>query len=139
MKIAFLCTANSARSQMSEGLARSLSGSHIEVYSAGSKPTDKVNPYAIAVMKEIGIDISHHTPKGIEALPTDLDLLITVCSNAAEECPMLPGYKVIHWNLPDPASVDGDEENKLTAFREIRDEIKRRTQILLKELLQPVS
>jgi arsenate reductase len=139
MKIAFLCTANSARSQMSEGIARSLSENAIEVYSAGSKPADQVNPYAVTVMKEIGIDISHHTPKGIEELPKNLDLLITVCSNAAEECPMLPGYKVIHWNLPDPASVDGDEENKLTAFREIRDEIKRRTQILLKELLQTVS
>ncbi len=139
MKIAFLCTANSARSQMSEGLARSLSGNAIEAYSAGSKPAEQVNPYAVTVMKEVGIDISHHKPKGIEALPKELDLLITVCSNAAEECPVLPGYEVIHWNLPDPASVGGDEENKLTAFREIRDEIKRRVQILLKDLLQTVS
>ena len=121
-KVLFLCTHNSSRSQMAEGILRALYGKYYEVYSAGTKPT-KVHPYAIEVMKEIGIDISQHKSKGIKDLPPiEFDYVITVCDRAKEECPFFPGgKKYLHRSFEDPSQV---EEEKLKAFRKVRDEIK---------------
>ncbi len=120
-RILILCTANSARSQMAEGVLRNLAGDRYEVFSAGSRATS-VNPYAIQVMREIGVDLSSHTSKTFAPfLGQPFDAVITVCDNAAENCPFLPGqYNRIHWSFPDPAAVEGDAE-KLQAFREVRD------------------
>jgi len=125
MRILFLCVANSARSQMAEGLARQAFQGKAEVQSAGSKPGN-VNPYAIQALKEIGIDISSHTSKSVDDIaPEGLDLVITLC--AEEVCPIMPvKTKKMHWPLPDPASVTEEGEPKLQKFREIRDEIQAR-------------
>ena len=120
-RVLILCTANSARSQMAEGVLRLLAGDHYDVFSAGSRATH-VNPYAIQAMSEIGVDLSGHTSKTFEPfLGQPFDAVITVCDNAAENCPFMPGqYHRIHWSFPDPAAVEGDDE-KLQAFREVRD------------------
>ncbi len=120
-RILILCTANSARSQMAEGVLRNLAGDRYEVFSAGSRATS-VNLYAIQAMREIGVDLSDHTSKTFAPfLGQPFDAVITVCDNAAENCPFLPGqYNRIHWSFPDPAAVEGDAE-KLQAFREVRD------------------
>lgn len=104
-RILFLCVANSARSQMAEGLARALLGDRVEVLSAGSQPS-KVNPYAIEAMAELGIDISGHRSKSVDEIdPRGLDVAITLC--AEEACPILPGtVRRLHWPIPDPASSD---------------------------------
>ena len=125
-KILFLCVANSARSQMAEGLARHLWGKEALVQSAGSQPS-RVNPLAIAAMKEAGIDISNHRSKSVDEIdPSTVDTVITLC--AEEVCPVFLGKaERIHWPLPDPAaSQDGTEEMKLQRFREVRDEISKR-------------
>ena len=132
MKILFLCVANSARSQMAEGLARQILGTKAEVLSAGSNPST-VNPFAIEALKEIGIDISKHKSKSIDEIDLkNLDLVITLC--AEEVCPILPiKAKKLHWPLPDPASRKGGHEEILSAFRNVRDEIKKRLQEFLVE------
>ena len=118
--ILFLCVANSSRSQMAEGLARHFFGDRAKFLSAGSQPS-KVNPLAIQVMKEVGIDISAHQSKSVDKInPKDIDLVITLC--AEEVCPVfLEKAKHLHWPFPDPASVSGSEEERLAAFRKIRD------------------
>jgi len=120
-RILILCTANSARSQMAEGILRWLGGDDYDVHSAGSKATN-VNPYAIEAMDEIGMDIRAQFSKTYERyLGQPWDAVITVCDNAAEACPFLPGqYTHIHWSFPDPAAVEGDDA-KLQAFRDVRD------------------
>jgi arsenate reductase len=121
--ILFLCTHNSARSQIAEGLLRSFYGDKYNVKSAGLEPTT-VNKYAIKVMKEIGIDISHQTSKSIENFTDErFDYVVTVCDNAKETCPFFPGNKLIHRGFEDPSSIRESEEEKLKAFRKIRDEI----------------
>ena len=122
--ILFLCVANSARSQMAEGIARSLAPEGIKIMSAGSYPTS-VRPEAVAVLKEIGIDISGHRSKNVSEIPTsDVDTVITLC--AEEECPVFLGKAHrLHWGLPDPAASKGTEEVRLNAFRQIRDELRR--------------
>lgn len=127
IKILFLCVANSARSQMAEGLAKAALGDKALIQSAGSKPS-RVNPLAIQVLAEIGIDISHNRSKSVDEIdPATVDTVITLC--AEEECPVFLGKaERLHWGLPDPASVQGTEEEKLMKFREIRDEIKKRIQ-----------
>lgn len=122
MNILFLCVANSARSQMAEGLARKIFGPKHTIQSAGSGAT-YVNSYAIAVMKEIGIDISHHTSKSVHSLDlSSLDLVITLC--AEEVCPVLPvKTQKLHWPIPDPAGKGYSEEKQLEGFREARDRI----------------
>jgi arsenate reductase len=124
-KILFLCVANSARSQMAEGLARSLYGDRALVQSAGSKPS-KVNPFAIWALAELGIDISAQRSKSVEEIdPATVDTVITLC--AEEVCPVFLGKaERIHWPLPDPASEEGNDEEKLQRFRGVRDEIIRR-------------
>jgi arsenate reductase len=120
-RVLILCTANSARSQMAEGILRWLAGDRYEVFSAGSKATF-VHPLAIRVMAEIGADISNQQSKTYEQfIGQSFDAVITVCDAANESCPFLPGqYRRIHWSFPDPAAVEG-EEAKLHAFRQVRD------------------
>jgi arsenate reductase len=123
-RVLILCTGNSARSQMAEGLLRHLAGDRFEVASAGVAPT-QVRPEAIAVMRELGIDISHHRSKSVdEFLGQDFDYVITVCDNANEQCPIFPSNtKRIHWSFEDPAAAAGDEQARLAVFRRVRDEI----------------
>jgi len=127
--ILFLCVANSARSPMAEGIARSLAPPGTEVSSAGSSPSP-VRPQAIQVLEEIGIDISGHRSKGLESIDAgSVDAVITLC--AEEVCPVFLGKAArVHWGLPDPAAVAGTEETRLTAFRSVRDELLRRLKVL---------
>lgn len=126
-RVLVLCTANSARSQMAEGLLRDLAGEQIDVASAGTQPS-VVNPLAIAAMHERGIDISHHRSKHLsEFLDQPWDAVITVCDNAAETCPVFPGPVTrIHWGFPDPAAAEGSDDERLQAFRTVRDAIEAR-------------
>jgi arsenate reductase len=128
--ILFLCVANSARSQMAEGIARSLAPAGIKIWSAGSRPT-RVRPEAIAVLREIGIDISHHRSKPVAEIPAaEVDTVITLCGE--EECPLFLGKaNRLHWGLPDPAAVQGSEPERLNAFRATRDELRRRIEAFL--------
>ncbi len=121
----FLCTHNSARSQMAEGLLRHLSGDRFEAYSAGTEAT-KVRPEAISVMAELGIDISGQESKTLNRyLKETFDYVVTVCDEANEACPFFPGAKRrLHWSLPDPSAVDSTEEERLTAFRSVRDRLR---------------
>ncbi len=123
--VLILCTANSARSQMAEGLLRHDHGDRFTVESAGSRAT-LVRPEAIAVMAEIGIDISSHRSKSVdEFAATPFDYVLTVCDNAREACPIYPGHGTrIHHNFPDPAAETGEEAARLAAFRAVRDEIR---------------
>jgi arsenate reductase len=133
-KIMFLCTGNSCRSQMAEGFATKLGKGILEVHSAGLSPHG-VNPRAITVMKEIGIDISHQTSKPIdEELLKPMDIVITLCDDAAESCPWTPPeIKRIHWSLKDPAKATGSEEEIMDAFRSVRDEIEKRVKKFIEE------
>ena len=128
--ILFLCVANSARSQMAEGIARARLPAGTKVWSAGSRPTS-VRPEAIAVLGEIGIDISHHRSKEVGEIPAaEVDTVITLCGE--EECPLFLGKATrLHWGLPDPAGVEGSESERLEAFRETRDELRRRIEAFL--------
>lgn len=121
IRVLILCTANSARSQMAEGVLRWMAGDACDVFSAGTRATS-VNPVAIRAMREIGVDISGHRSKVLtEFLSQPFDYVITVCDAAAESCPVFPGKaERIHWSFPDPAAVEGDQA-KLQAFRDVRD------------------
>lgn len=134
-KVLFLCTGNSARSQMAEGLLRHMAGDRFEAYSAGVKPT-AVNPLAIKIMTEIGIDISKHRSKSVmEFIKQDFDYVITVCDNAQKICPAFPGeHEKIHWDLEDPVASEGSEEERIAVFRRIRDEIEQRIKDWIKRL-----
>ena len=128
-RVLILCTGNSARSQMAEGLLRHLGGDRFEVLSAGVSPT-RVRPEAIAVMREVNIDISQHYSKSVDEFRgQQFDYVITVCDNANEQCPVFPGNATrMHWSFDDPAVITGNEEHRLAAFRRVRDEIE--TQLL---------
>ena len=130
-RVLFLCTGNSARSQMAEGLLRALGANRFEVFSAGTDPSF-VRPQAIAVMSEIGIDISQQRSKSLtEFLSDDFDYVITVCDHANQRCPVFPGpVKRVHWSIDDPV-VSGPEETQLAAFRQARDELHERIRTLL--------
>ncbi len=125
-KVLILCTGNSCRSHMAHGILQACAGNVVEVLSAGSKPAGYVHPKAIQVMKEIGIDISHHTSKSMQFYLTDqIFTVITVCGNADQACPLFPGQvNRHHWGFDDPAHATGTEEEILNAFRKTRDEIK---------------
>ena len=127
MRVLILCTGNSARSQMAEGLLRHDGGAGYEVASAGTKPSF-VRPEAIAVMRELGIDISGHRSKSVDEFAgKHFDYVITVCDNAKESCPVFPATtQRIHWSFPDPAAVEGSEAARLAAFRQARDAIRTR-------------
>lgn len=124
-KILILCTGNSARSQMAEGLLKHITQNEYEINSAGTKPSI-VRPEAIKALAEIGIDISKNRSKSADEFANEeIDYVLTVCNNANENCPYFPAKtKVIHHSFADPAEIEGDEETRLTAFRKIRDEIK---------------
>lgn len=126
-RVLFLCTHNSARSQMAEGLLRALGGDAWESHSAGTEQT-RVRPEAIAAMRELGIDITGQTSKTLERyLPEPFDLVVTVCDSANESCPVFPkAAKRLHWSIDDPSGVTGDEGERLAAFRKARDELKGR-------------
>ncbi len=125
MKILFLCTANSCRSQMAEGWARALKADSIEAWSAGIDPGE-VNPMAVKVMKEAGVDISGQKSKHVESLMhIPFDVVITLCGDARDTCPIFPGdAKVVHRGFEDPAQAEGSEEEILSFFRRVRDEIR---------------
>lgn len=130
-RVLILCTGNSARSQMAEGLLRSLGGESFEVFSAGVAPSF-VRPQAIEAMRELGIDISGHRSKSVnEFLDEPLDYVITVCDHANQRCPIFPGdVKRIHWSIDDPV-LAGPDEAQLDAFRRARDELQKRIRTFL--------
>ena len=134
-KVLFLCTGNSARSQMAEGYLRHLAGSEFEALSAGVEPKG-LNPLAVEAMKEIGIDISQQASKDVRSfLGQAIPYVVTVCDNARQRCPIFPRtYKVLHWNLEDPAEAAGSHEEKMAVFRRVRDETRQRIE---QELLKP--
>lgn len=154
MKVLFLCTGNSCRSQMAEGFARALDrgeavssgaggsasvgarNTHWEVASAGLEPAG-LNPRAVQVMAEVGVDISGHTSKALDpASLATFDLVVTLCGDADERCPLLPpGVRKVHWPLPDPAKAQGSESEVLTVFRRVRDDIAARVLALYAELM----
>jgi arsenate reductase len=125
--VLFLCTGNSARSQMAEALLRARAGQRFDTYSAGLEPTE-VNPLAIDAMAEIGIDIGAQRAKSLTEYlgRRHFGYLVTVCDHAAANCPMFPGVATrLHWSLVDPAAAEGSEEERLEVFRRVRDELKR--------------
>jgi arsenate reductase len=124
-RVLILCTGNSARSQMAEGLLRHDAGDRFEVFSAGTKPS-QVRPEAIAVMGELGIDISEHRSKSVDQFTGQpFDYVLTVCDNAKETCPIFPGKVItVHRNFEDPAALQGSEEARLGLFRRLRDEMR---------------
>jgi arsenate reductase len=125
--VLILCTGNSCRSHLAEGILRAAAGDLLDVQSAGSKPAGYVHPFAIQVMKEIGIDISgHHSKPMHDFLNQPVETVITVCGNADQACPLFPGQlNRHHWGFDDPAHATGTDEEKLMVFRRVRDEIKR--------------
>ncbi len=124
-KILFVCTHNSSRSQMAEGLLRAYYGDHYEVYSAGTQPSG-VNPFATQAMEDLGIDLSGHRSDHVDAYAdTPMDYVVTVCDSARESCPYIPARQQnIHRRFEDPSAVTGADAEKLAAFRRIRDEIR---------------
>jgi two-component system phosphate regulon sensor histidine kinase PhoR len=138
--ILFLCTGNSCRSQMAEGFARRLAANGRRFYSAGTAPKP-IHPLAIKVMREAGVDISNQSSKGLDAVPLDnVDLLITLCGDAAEICPAIPiNVRRDHWPLPDPALARGEEEHILRVFRDVRDTIQARVEALVMALAKEPS
>lgn len=127
-RVLVICTGNSARSQMAEALLRHLGGDLLDVMSAGSVPAAQVHPLAVRAMAEIGLDISSQHPKPLaDFLGQPFDYIIAVCSKAAEACPFFPGpAQRLHWFYDDPAAVEGTEEERMAAFRAIRDDLKTR-------------
>jgi arsenate reductase len=136
MRVLFLCTHNSSRSQMAEGLLRARGGGRYAVFSAGTHPRS-VQPLAIQAMREIGIDISEaagYRAKSLDEFKGQppMDLVVTVCADAAEECPFFPGARrQEHWGFPDPSAVSGSEEERLAAFRSVRDAIAHRIEMFV--------
>ena len=133
-RILVLCTGNSARSQMGEGLFRAEGGDGFDIFGAGTKP-GSVRPEAIAVMKEIGIDISSHRSKSVDEFSgQSFDYVVTVCDNARDSCPVFPaGTARIHWSFEDPAAVEGSEAERNSAFRRIRDLIHERVKAFFRD------
>ena len=135
IKVLFVCTGNSARSQMAEGFARYFGGEQIKAHSAGVEPS-RLNPVAVAVMQEKGIDISGHRSKAFDwDLARQMDVVITLCGHANESCPVLPPeVKRLHWPLEDPAAAKGTDAELMATFRHIRDQIESRVRDLLPTL-----
>ena len=131
-RVIFVCTHNSARSQMAEGMLRAWGNDRFESFSAGTEATS-VRPEAVAVMNEIGIDISGHTSKTLEPFMGDsFSWLITVCDQAKESCPTVPGVRQqAHWSIDDPSGIEGDEATRLDAFREARDRLRDRVHMFM--------
>ena len=132
-RVLILCTGNSARSQMAEGLLRRLGGNRFEVFSAGTEPS-RVNPLAIEAMNEVGIDVGGHRSKSVDEFRgQEFDYVITVCDRAKEHCPVFPGRtERIHWSFDDPAEAVGERGERLAVFRRVRDEIEGRLREFVK-------
>lgn len=128
LRVLVICTGNSARSQMAEGLFRNLSRGQVEVCSAGSEPAAAVHALAVRAMAEIGVDISAQRPKPLSVFRRQpFDYVILVCGRAAESCPLFPGpAEQLHWFYDDPAAVQGSEADQLAAFRAVRDDLRER-------------
>ena len=133
-RVLFLCTGNSARSQMAEGLLRHLAGNRFEVASAGTQPAG-VHPVTVEVMREIGVDVSHHRSKSVDEFRNrPFDCVITVCDAAKENCPVFPGAgSMLHWSFDDPAAAQDSQKERLAVFRRVRDEIAARIRKLIAE------
>jgi len=125
VRVLFVCTHNSARSQMAEGLLRAMAGDRYEVYSAGTEPRG-VHPLAVRVMQELGIDLSGHRSEHVDTYrDVPMDYVVTVCDSAREHCPYVPARRRnLHQSFPDPSAVEGDEAARLEAFRRVRDQIR---------------
>ena len=136
--VLYLCVANSARSQMAEGFARAMAPAGVSVFSAGSAPMG-VNPLAVQVMQEIGVDISGHRSKGLTDIPAGkVGTVVSLC--AEEECPLLPGeVRRVHWPLPDPAAATGGREEMLRTFRDVRDQVRFKLEAFFGKPYQPVE
>jgi len=134
LQVLFLCTENACRSQMAEGLVNHDLAGQVKAFSAGVRPS-RVNPRAIQVMSDLGIDISHHRSKSVDDLAGEhFDLVITVCDQAQQQCPIFPGEtEVIHVGFPDPAKATGTEEEIMAAFRQVRDALREQLVPLLRE------
>jgi arsenate reductase len=132
-RVLILCTGNSARSQMAEGLLRDAGGESFAVFSAGTEPS-RVNPLAVEAMREVGIDISHQRSKSVdEFLGQEFDYVITVCDRANRNCPVFPGRtERIHWSFDDPAAAVGEQSERMAVFRRVRDEIRERLREFVK-------
>jgi arsenate reductase len=136
VKVLFLCTGNARRSQMAEGFARHFGGDTIEAHSAGVAP-EPIPPETVEVMREVGVDISGQRSKGLEAVPREVDVVVTLCDSAAEACPFFPGSpRILHWPLPDPALAQGSPDQVRQVYRQVRDRIAGLVRGLLTELLQ---
>ena len=135
-RVLFLCVHNSARSQIAEGLLRELAGDFVDVYSAGSEPS-RVNPFAIRVLRERGLDASAHSSKSVqEFIHQPFDYVITLCEE--EVCPVFPGAVTrLHWGMPDPSAVQGDNDAKMEAFRRTAESLQARLQEFVQTLPQP--
>ena len=138
MKVLFLCTENSCRSQMAEGLVNHDLAGLVQARSAGIRP-NRVNPRAIQVMGELGIDISQHRSKSVDDLGGEqFDLVITVCDQASQQCPMFPGNtEILHISFPDPAKATGSEAEILAEFRQVRDDLREKLVPLLRDKAHP--
>jgi arsenate reductase len=134
-RVLFLCTGNSCRSQMAEGLLRHLGGERYEAASAGTEPAGRVHPLAVETMRERGIDISHHRPKPLATFDgQQFDLLVTTCDEANEACPLYAGAKRrMHWSVPDPAEASGTDEEIRGAFRKAAELLVTRIEALVSE------
>jgi len=141
-KVLFLCSGNTARSQMAEAFLRKYAGEYFDVYSAGLEPGE-LNPFTIKVMDEVGIDMSNHYAKGLEQffMKVNFAYMITVCDRAEKSCPVFPGMgKRVFWPIEDPAAFDGPDDGKIITFRKTRDEISVRVMDWLHELgIQPAD
>ena len=133
-KVLFLCTENACRSQMAEGLVNHDLAGQVQAWSAGVRPS-RVNPWAVQVMAELGIDISHHRSKSVDDLAGEqFDLVITVCDQAQQQCPIFPGEtEIMHVGFPDPAKATGIEAEIMAAFRQVRDALREQLVPLLRE------
>lgn len=126
LRVLFLCTGNSCRSQMAEGWARALKGGRVDAHSAGTHPHG-LNPLAVRAMREVGVDISRHTPKRPEAIGAAFDVVVTVCDSAHESCPVMPGARVVHVGFDDPPRLAKDaasDDEAMPHYRRVRDEIR---------------
>jgi len=136
IRVLIVCTHNAARSQMAEALLRWMAGDGVEVHSAGTEPT-QVHPLTVRVLEEMGINASGLRAKSVEEFRGQaFDYVITVCDQARERCPYFPGGEHIHWSFPDPSAVEGSEEERLEAFRQVRDAIAQRLRLWLSVTLR---
>lgn len=131
LRVLVLCTANSARSQLAEALLTHAGGDLVVAASAGTAPGTGPHPLAVEALRRRGIDWSGRRSKAIDDVGSDWDLVITVCDDAKESCPVLPGHATVHWSYPDPAAVDGDDAARLGAFEAVADDLERRIGALL--------